>query len=136
MRTRSTRICTVDECDGTVEARDLCAMHYQRQKRTGDLGGPGRKDRSGPGNSNWRGGRVRGGHQNRYWKVWQPEHSAADPNGYVLEHRLVMEAHLGRRLTTDEVVHHLNEDPSDNRVENLAVMSQTEHARLHTRGAA
>lgn len=51
--------------------------------------------------------------------------------GYVLAHRLAMELHLGRNLTNDEVVHHLNEDPSDNRIENLAIMTQSEHARLH-----
>lgn len=51
--------------------------------------------------------------------------------GYVLEHRLVAEQTIGRHLTADEVVHHLNEDPSDNRPENLQVMTQSEHAKLH-----
>ncbi len=47
------------------------------------------------------------------------------------EHRLLMEKHLGRRLNRNEVVHHINEDRRDNRLENLRVMSLGEHARLH-----
>lgn len=45
--------------------------------------------------------------------------------------RLVMEAHLGRLLRSDELVHHRNGDPADDRLENLQVVSRSEHARLH-----
>lgn len=66
---------------------------------------------------NWRGGRFV--HASGYAHVRQPDHPGADRNGYVLEHRLVMERHLGRRLSTLESVHHRNGDRSDNRLENL-----------------
>lgn len=49
----------------------------------------------------------------------------------VYVHREVMEAHLGRKLRRDEVVHHRNEDPSDNRIENLEVMSNAKHTSIH-----
>lgn len=60
-----------------------------------------------------------------------PDHPKANGVGYVLEHRLIVEAQLGRYLRDDEIVHHVNGDPADNRPENLAVMSQSEHVSLH-----
>lgn len=47
------------------------------------------------------------------------------------ERRLAVERHRGRPLGRDEVVHHINGDPSDNRFENLQVMTADEHKRLH-----
>ncbi len=60
-----------------------------------------------------------------------PDHPNANSLGYVPEHRLVMEQHIGRYLTKDEVVHHINEDRQDNRIENLQLMTKSEHTRYH-----
>ena len=54
---------------------------------------------------------------------------------FQLEHRVIMEAHLGRRLDTREHVHHRNEIKHDNRLENLEVLSVGDHASEHHPGA-
>lgn len=46
-------------------------------------------------------------------------------------YRAVMEAQLGRHLSEDELVHHVNGDPSDDRIENLELVSRSEHCRMH-----
>jgi len=54
-------------------------------------------------------------------------------NGAVREHRRVMEEHLGRKLLTNEIVHHVNGDRTDNQIENLVVMDRGAHSKKHFR---
>ena len=85
----------------------------------------------GPQNPNWNGGKHL---VNGYVRVYTPEHPFANVLGYVFEHRLVMEAHLGRTLLPSEVVHHINGITDDNRIENLMLFhSNGEHKRNHKR---
>ena len=52
----------------------------------------------------------------------------------MLKHRLIMERHLSRKLKTSEVVHHINSNRADNRIENLMLFaSNSEHATFHHR---
>lgn len=67
----------------------------------------------------------------------------SDPYGYVNSrvesfgrrtryHRAVMEKHLGRKLTRDEVVHHIDGNKFNNDISNLQLLTNSEHARLHS----
>lgn len=50
------------------------------------------------------------------------------------EHRLIMEEKLGRKLSSDELVHHKNEDKADNEPDNLELTNRSEHAKYHAIG--
>lgn len=69
--------------------------------------------------ANWKGGKI---HAAGYMKVWDKSRRA-----YVLEHRLVMEQVLGRGLLRSEFVHHRNGIKTDNRPENLELMTKNPH---------
>lgn len=60
-----------------------------------------------------------------------PDHPNATKNGYVLMHRVVMENHLGRLLSANEVVHHKDHNKKNNDIENLEVLDALEHSKLH-----
>lgn len=51
--------------------------------------------------------------------------------GVVDEHRYIMQKHLGRRLSFNEVVHHKDGNKRNNSIENLELISRSEHAKLH-----
>ena len=79
--------------------------------------------------NNWHGGIN---YKSGYRRIYMPGHPAEDRDHYISEHRYVMEKKLGRFLTKREVVHHINGNRIDNRIENLELFS-SRGAHLHQR---
>lgn len=81
--------------------------------------------RSGSGHPNWNGGRIL---RKGYWMIWTPQ-------GYVAEHRQVMERKLGRKLEQREAVHHIDGNPQNNDPANLMIFgTNADHLRHELTG--
>jgi hypothetical protein len=113
------RKCSVDDCERNAVARGYCTKHYEQWSIHGDPLIRGKK-------ANGEGCTANG-----YLLYTNP---APDGPHYIREHVRIMEEHLGRELDTDELVHHLNGDKLDNRIENLQIISRSEHCTLHHSG--
>ena len=114
------RICGFEGCGRKYVAQGLCASHRKQQRQgkqlvpvkkleKGDLDDP----------STWPRLKASGGYisltMQKHYVIWS-----------ILEHRYVMEKHLGRDLIQGENVHHLNGDRSDNRISNLELWSRSQ----------
>jgi transcriptional regulator with PAS, ATPase and Fis domain len=66
-----------------------------------------------------------------YILLYKPNHPLCDKKGHILEHRYVMSEYLGRMLDKFEIVHHCDEDITNNDIDNLELMLKCEHSRLH-----
>ena len=58
-------------------------------------------------------------------------HRLADPNGYAYEHLLVWVGAGNSLPSKDEIIHHINHDKLDNRIENLWCVTRAEHNQHH-----
>ena len=102
----------------------VCKKHNIKTQRTGP--------RSGKGHPGWGDGTYlcKG-----YRYVYSPNHPNKTKQGYVAEHRLVMEKSLGRYLRKKEVVHHIDGNPLNNNIKNLVLFSRnSEHLKAELSG--
>lgn len=102
VRPQALTLCSVDGCSKPALALTLCAMHRERLLKDGDVGSAESVFTPGEWRTNSLGYVVR----------WLG-------NTHQLQHRVVMEEHLGRPLAPGENVHHKNGVRSDNRIDNL-----------------
>ena len=90
----------------------------------------GRKFESGKRHWNWKGGYKyyhSGNGRTKYRRI-------KINNKYIAEHRYVMGQSIGRKLKRNEIVHHLNGNGLNNRIENLEIISQIKHNKIHRTG--
>jgi hypothetical protein len=77
----------------------------------------------------WKGGKYKT--PDGYIMILDKEHKLSNKRGYVGEHIKVMEETIGRNIRKSEVVHHIDFDKSNNKIENLQLMNKTEHKSMH-----
>lgn len=78
------------------------------------------------------------------YKVEHYKHKIYQENGYNVifingynkkgnakQHRVIMEKYICRKLRQDEIVHHINGIKNDNRIDNLKIMTVSEHNSYH-----
>ena len=112
---------------------NLMKKHNIQTRRTGYKSPKNVPIPKGAEHYNWKGGTyITSG----YVLEYAPEHPAAYMRkGYVHQHRLIMEEKLKRFLSSDEIVHHVNGDTQDNRIENLRLLDRSSHISLHKEDA-
>lgn len=104
--------CFIKHCNLPVIGRGMCPKHYTRFMKYGDP----------------------------FFIKIKPRGSGNIYNGYKFiiingkkfrEHRIIMEKYLGRKLSKKEHIHHKNNVRNDNRIENLEILTNSQHAKLH-----
>lgn len=102
------KVCEIEGCNEKATRKDMCQKHYRRTKVHGD---PHKTNRRANGDG-------------------KGYHNIGDKGAHVL----IAEKALGKPLPIGAVVHHINEDKSDNTPSNLVICpSMKYHALLHAR---
>lgn len=111
------RQCSVEECQGNYMALGFCELHYKRYKRYGRTNVILRPDGTGSFYIDQFG-----------YKSFKPYHGKR-----ILEHRIIVENSIGRSLEKNEHIHHIDGNKLNNSINNLQIVSPTEHAIIHRR---
>lgn len=120
------KVCSM-ECKNILTGQQKRKGEYRKCKRCGKLfWAKPSEDRR---------GYIRGYCSKKCFRPIEKGKSISTDGYYVINckkvHRIVMEKHIGRKLLPTEIVHHINGNRFDNRVENLKVISRSEHNRIH-----
>lgn len=125
---------TLDEIGKQVGCSRQCLARWMEywgfQRKGHGQAAHAKRKRLGLRGPNWKGGHWWSASQ-RLWYTYAPHHPKARHHGGIPTHVLVAEERIGRPTTSDEVIHHLDEDRDNNTAVNLCVMLRGEHMLLH-----
>ena len=113
------KTCTVPGCDKQHDSHGLCGMHAQRLRRYGDVNHVTTEAQF----------KEKCRQAALAYKPAKPTTYRKRNNRH--EHRVVAEQMLGRPLHRGEIVHHIDGNKHNNSPDNLQVMTQADHLRLH-----
>jgi predicted nucleic acid-binding Zn ribbon protein len=122
-----------DRVNWTKEMREKMSDLYTKDGNpmygiTSQYKGKRRPEITGENHPNWKGGKS----INRGYVIYE---NINETDGLKKpEHRMVMEKYINRPLTSEEIVHHINGNKSDNRIENLKIVTRSEHMKIHNIG--
>jgi len=135
----TTSVCS-QQCNGVLRAKALVGHEHKGRGNWSDESKQALVTRmSGDTNPSWKGGityiKKKGNYKHpKYVKCPGKYISMARPDGFVAEHRLVVAMQLNRLLERIEVVHHINGDTRDNRIENLMLFKSNKDHKLYEAG--
>jgi hypothetical protein len=111
--------CRVEGCTSLADDNDMCGKHAQRFRRYGDV--------------NYVTPKEVAVERMRLSQIAARSTSAKSYKKYYgkHEHRIIAEKKLGRKLIKGEIVHHVDGNKHNNSPDNLEIMTQAEHARIH-----
>jgi hypothetical protein len=139
------KLCIECEKEPRIKGRRYCkACYLNRRKEKYRLnGGNSSKKRYGTGNCNKCGKDIKLNSKDQKWCLkcfreissFGSSHATnnyenAKGGGYCWMHRRIAEEVLGRKLKTNEVVHHVDLDVNNNSIKNLMVISRRMHGKL------
>jgi hypothetical protein len=128
------------QCNGKLRAKALVGNEHKGRANWTEESKTNLSTRmTGETNPSWKGGitylKKKGHYKHpKYVKCPLLNISMARPDGFIAEHRLVVAQHLERLLLQTEVVHHINGNTLDNRLENLMLFQSNRDHKLYENG--
>ena len=106
-------------------SKHLMSIAHKGKKKSKEFGMAISKRTSFENNVNWKGGKRLT--KDGYVRI------CIGSGNTILEHKLVAEKALGRKMKSSELVHHINGDRTDNRNQNLLICDRKYHGWLNAK---